>query len=640
MNFAESLLIEKERFPLFVPVILGVGIICGVFFPFLDWYPLLIFSSISLLLSVFLIKKHKILSACIFIFSLGIYISQTGGILRTDLLSQKKFIEKEYDPINFTADVKFIDETHPTMKNMRRITFININFPENPDLAFVKSAKMTCSAAATDNVLPNDMLQIKGKITPYRPADIPGTFDQIQYNSLVGLDTTGIVYKIEKIGKKKNLLEFFSYIRCFLTKKITSAMKNPAGGIASALLTGDKSPISPEIRDKFINSGTAHILAISGLHMSIVASMLFLIFSKSFRYVENLFYRLNSKTLSAILTILFTFLYLGLSGFSPSAVRAFIMTTIFLISIILGRKALSLRSVSVAAFLILLIDSGSVFLVSFQLSFCAVVALISFYETFQKKLNRLLIKYTKWYKKIFFYVTTSFITTIIASLATSPVSIETFNRLSLSGVLGNLVAIPAISFIIMPLGGISLIASWSSEVFVALLEYTLNQLTFLLGLISEIPGSNLTVKSPDILTLYMIVFGGIILCILKTSLRHVGSALMLIGTLIWIFEKKPDIIIPPESDIICFVKDGNFYTTSVRKGRKKALSIQRNLGFSGKLEKKEAHFLEKKECPKGLFIWSKQNKVKQIAEKIHPYCPTHFENANISAQDLLNTADF
>ena len=129
-------------------------------------------------------------------------------------------------------------------------------------------------------------------------------------------------------------------------------MSSPAGGIASALMTGDKSSIPPEVREKFINSGTAHILAISGLHMSIVATIVFFIFLKVFQYLSCVFRGLSAKRSSAIATIPITFLYLALSGFSPSATRAFIMTTVFLCGSIFGRGSLSLRSVSAAAFAI------------------------------------------------------------------------------------------------------------------------------------------------------------------------------------------------------------------------------------------------------------------------------------------------
>ncbi|MDR0942669.1 MAG: ComEC/Rec2 family competence protein [Holosporales bacterium] len=629
----KDIILEKQNLPLFSPVVLGCGIMRGVFYPFFQFGSLLIFLAVSLAISFLTFKKFKIISVSILLFAVGVYVSQTGGLFETNLLSQKKFVEKEYDSIKFLATVKFVDETHPTMKNMRRITFKNMKFTDNPELSFVKTAKTTCSSRMSDGLLPNDSVEVFGKISPYKLPAIPNSFDQIQYNSLVKLDATGIVYRIEKLSDGGDSSEIFTYLRCFLTKQILKKLDKTAGGIASALLTGDKSPISQDIREKYINSGTAHILAISGLHMSIVASLIFFLFLKIMQYVSLLFHAINPKKYAALITIPITFLYLELSGESPSAVRAFIMTTIFLISVVLGRKVFSLRSVSLAAFLILLFDSGSLFLVSFQLSFSAVVVLISFYETFQRKFATLKNACDSWDKKICFYFISSSVTTLIASVATLPISIATFNRLSLSGLLGNLIAIPTVSFIVMPLGIISLAACYFSDFFINALKYVLIYLTHMMGLVADIPGSAITVRSPGALALYTIMAGGIILALLKTKIRHIGTSLICCGLLFWILEESPDIIVPPNSDVVCFIENGKFYATSLKKDRPRVLSVQRNLGFDGKLEKKEiacfpfAGFqFEKGKYPRGLFVWSKTNKIKQIAKRRHPFCPASFED--------------
>ncbi len=485
---------------------------------------------------------------------------------------------------------------------------------------------MTCSVDSSENIVPGDIVDVKGKIMPNKPPAIPGSFDQHQYNALVKIDTNGIVYYIKKI-KENNKFDYFSYFRRILTKNIIMQLKGNAGGIAAALLTGDKSSIPNSIREVFINSGTAHILAISGLHMSILASLVYLVFLKLFQYLSCVFSRINPKIFAAILTIPIIFLYLGLSGFSPSAIRAFIMTLLFMISIILERGVLSLRSVAIAAFSILIFDPASLFLVSFQLSFCAVVSLVSFYESFQSQLIAFRLKYNNFPWKILFYILASFLTTIIASLATNPISIATFNRLNFSGILGNLVAIPAMTFLIVPIGFLSLITSSFTNFFVNILELILNKMTEVLAFISTLPYSNITIKSPSLIALYVLVFGGIILCLLRTKLRHLGWIGIISGMLLWKLEEKPDVIISPNSEVICFVENCNFYTTSIQKGRRNSLSIQRNLGFDGKLIKKsfENNFSKYKN---GLFIWSKEGYTKEIVQRKHPYCPAYFKTLN------------
>lgn len=627
----EYLFIERDNISLFAPVILGIGILTGVFLPFLTVRSLYVFCLIISFISfVLFVIRYKQLASILIIFGLGVYVAQTGGLLRTDLLTQKHFIAKEYDKLSIKATVKFIDETHPTMKRMRRITLCDTKFNNN-DLSFIKTIKMTCPAKTTENIKPGDIVDVFGKLTPYKIAAIPSAFDQKQYNTLINLDATGIAYSIKKVGENNNFKDIFAYTRRILTHRITEKMGNIAGGIASALITGDKSSIPTEIRDSFINSGTAHILAISGLHMSIVAALLFGIFLKIWQYISNFFTYIRPKVYAALFTIPLTFIYLALSGFSPSATRAFIMTTIFLLGVIFNRNAISLRSVSFAAFIILLFDSASLFLVSFQLSFCAVVALISFYESFQEKFSTLRLKYEGIYGKFKFYIIASICSTVIATLATMPVSVATFNRLSLSGIMGNIIAIPFISFIVMPLGIIALCSSCFCDVFINVLKVCLNTLSASLGYISKIPGSIITIKSPDIFTLYVIVFGGILFCLLKSKIRLIGTCLICIGSVIWMIEDVPDIIAVPGSKSICFVQSGKFYATSLRKNRRQIDSIQKTLGFDGKIKKKDIDDLpfDNIEYMQGLFYFSKKNIFKQIAERKHPYCPAYYKAITI-----------
>ncbi len=149
-------------------------------------------------------------------------------------------------------------------------------------------------------------------------------------------------------------------------------------------------------------------------------------------------------------------------------------------------------------------------------------------------------------------------------------------------------------------------------------------MTEILAVISALPYSNIAIKSPSLTALYILILGGIILCLLRTKLRHFGWLGIIWGILFWAIEEKPDIIISPESDVVCFVENGNFYTTSIQKGKRNSLSIQRNLGFDGKLIKRN---FEKDfgKYENGLFVWSKKGYAKEISQSHHPYCPAYFK---------------
>ena len=604
-----------EEPALFAPVILGIGILIGVNNP--NWLVFLL-----TLIMAFILRQIKLWQNAMLLLALGFYIAQTGGIFRTELLTNKQYIVKECT-LHFEAIVDYIDETHPVMKNMQRITFKNIKTKQNK-LSFVKTAKMTCSQRLTKNIKPGDKVSVFGRFTPFRQAVIPFSFNQKQFYTLQRLDASGIAFKLNKTGTT-TYKDFFNNWRRSLTQKIIAELGAITGGIASALVTGDKSSIPTNIRDVFIKSGTAHILAISGLHMSLVATIIYLCLFKIFLYISNFSLKTNPQKITAILTILLTGCYLGLSGFSPSATRAYIMSSTGLIGLMFGRTVISMRNVSLVAFLILLINSGALFSVSFQLSFSAVVALVAFYERFGKMLKRV---YTNnFICKILIYILSALITTVIATIATTPISIATFNRLSLCGTIGNIVAIPIVSFLIAPIGLLCLVTAGNITWLVSALSFVINKLVSVLTFCSNLPYSDITIKSPHINTLYVITIGGIILCLCKTELRHSGSFLSIVGFLMWIFEKNPICIIFPEQKVICCVHNGKFLTATKSKGRTIIKTIQRNLGFSGDIEHFQINWAsipqKIKKYSQGCFIWA-NGTTRTLTTPSHPYAPVRY----------------
>ncbi len=564
----------------------------------------------------------KIYTKILILFMLGFYVAQTGGILRTELLVNKQFITRQYKKVSFYADVDYIDETHPIMKNMQRISFKNIQFINNNDLNFIKTAKMTCSARIAQNIMPNDKVKVFANLNPLKEGIVPFSFNQKQYYTINNLDVAGIAFSIKKINSNNNCNKI-QYLRRLLTRNIINKLGPIEGGVASAIITGDKSSISSNIREVFIKSGTAHILAVSGLHMTLISSILYIFFFKLFLYLQCFLLFINPKRISACITILFTFFYLAISGFSPSANRAFIMTTVCLISSALGRGVLSMRNITLSALLILLFDSGALFSISFQLSFSAVTALIAFYTKYKSKFIDFININNKFFKQILVYILGSLITTLVATIATIPISIATFNKFSACGILGNIIAIPLISFCIVPLGILCLIGGYKFHCVISTFKASIHLLINCLTYISNLPLTNITIKSPHINTLYCIIIGGILLCLLITKLRHIGTLLIIIGINKWIIEKNPTTVILPKYNVVCYVKDGNFYSNVKYKAKNLVHAIQRNYGFDNTLKVK--YYLNNKQYKDNTFIWT-DGKQMTTSNTSHPYCPIKYIN--------------
>ncbi len=232
-----------------------------------------------------------------------------------------------------------------------------------------------------------------------------------------------------------------------LIDKATPEDPGEARGIIKALLIGDRSEVSREIRDVFNRIGTAHLLAISGLHIGIVATLAFM----GFRFVLARSQRVLLAAWpakGAALLSLFPVLFYGLlAGMSPATQRAVIMVMVFLMALLFERERDTINTLALAALVILVISPTALFEISFQLSFTAVFAILYILKhlPFVVKLRS---GPPKVYKRpaLFLFVSAA------AILGTLPITLYYFNQTSLIGILTNCVMVPLIGFLVVPLG--------------------------------------------------------------------------------------------------------------------------------------------------------------------------------------------
>ena len=165
--------------------------------------------------------------------------------------------------------------------------------------------------------------------------------------------------------------------------------RGTSGAVAAALNTGDRSAIPKELVEAMRDSGLAHLLAISGLHMGLVAATLFFGLRAFLAMSELLALRYPIKKWAAAVALAGAFGYLLLTGATIPTKSAFLMAGLVLLAVLLDRTAISLRLVAWAAAAILLITPESLLSASFQMSFAAVVALVAVYEHGQRLVGRL-----------------------------------------------------------------------------------------------------------------------------------------------------------------------------------------------------------------------------------------------------------
>jgi competence protein ComEC len=302
------------------------------------------------------------------------------------------------------------------------------------------------------------------------------------------------------------------HIRDFLEKEATL----PSSSIFQALVLGEQGNIPEDVRESFITTGIAHLLAISGDHLGIVALLSFSLFLRMMKRSEFLLLSLSVKKWAAALTIPCLLLYTFIAGGGISVIRATIMVITFFLSIVFDRERHLLHTLALAAFLILLFSPPSLFDVSFQLSFLAVLSILYLVPRIYRNLRREEIYIppeSSWKEKIWKYMKLSFIVTVVAILGTAPFVALHFNRVSLIGFLANLFIVPWVGFLIVPITLIASIFSFFFYPFAGLLitvdQFLATILFKVVAFFASIPFASIYIPTPtalEIILYYLLLF--------------------------------------------------------------------------------------------------------------------------------------
>ncbi len=239
-----------------------------------------------------------------------------------------------------------------------------------------------------------------------------------------------------------------------LAHHVHQAAGTRAGGFAAALASGDRSFMASTDQEALRGSGLAHLLAISGLHMGIVGGLVYLMVWRVLALIEPIALRIPVQKPAAVAALFASLIYLVLSGASISTQRAFIMAAVLFGAILVDRSALSLRSLSIAMIIVVILSPWSVLTPGFQMSFAATGALIAAYEAWQRGRRK---SGRSTGKGVGFWLKSLVVTSLVSGIATMPYALYHFDRVAGLGLVANLMAMPIISLVSAPLAGASLV---------------------------------------------------------------------------------------------------------------------------------------------------------------------------------------
>ncbi|MCD4720287.1 MAG: DNA internalization-related competence protein ComEC/Rec2 [Desulfobacula sp.] len=398
-----------------------------------------------------------------------------------------------------------------------------------------------------------DIIMFKSSIRSVRNFMNPGAFDYKSFLKLRQIYGTAysdarkikILTDPDQIGFISGQIRKIEKVRTDYYHFILNHTKHStAGKIMASLITGKKQVISPDMRDLFSKAGISHLLAISGLHLSIVSLLFFYLFYWFLSFMPALLIAARSKKIAGILTIVPLVFYAVFSGFSPSTQRALIMIIVLLISFVSEKEKDILSSLSIAGILILIIDPAALFSISFQLSFIAVIFIIygvSQMQNWVQNLSQNLFKKGSFIakKNLFSKVLMMMSVTFFAGLGTLPLTAHYFNIVSTIALISNLIAIPVLGFIVLPAGLISLVCFPYFPLFATFIINVCTKLISVLITLSEflvsIPYSwsrTITLQWSEIAAIYLVFIA--IFFILK-GIRKTPVFLLFLSVLLILF---------------------------------------------------------------------------------------------------------
>lgn len=311
-------------------------------------------------------------------------------------------------------------------------------------------------------------IRFRARLSAPRGPDMPGGYDSALMLYLAGIGASGFVLgpvtplDLGPPPWRQRLAAGVAAVRDDLAGRIRAALPGEAGEIAVALMVGERGGISPAVEEAMRDSGLTHVLSISGLHMSLVAGTLLVAVRGGLALVPGLALRWPLKRIAALVALPAAAAYLALSGADYATVRAFIMVAVALVAVIAGRPAITLHAVAVAALIVLVAAPSAVLNPGFQMSFAAVIALVAVFAAVTKTpahhedetpaARHRALRYGLFALRALGALAA---TSLIAGFASGPVAAYHFHRAAPLGLLANLIAMPAVSAVVMPMAVIA-----------------------------------------------------------------------------------------------------------------------------------------------------------------------------------------
>jgi competence protein ComEC len=403
-------------------------------------------------------------------------------------------------------------------------------------------------------VEPGDTVSIRALLRPPAPPAYPGGWDQQRDAWFGGLGGGGYALGAVTIvqhappdgwGARAQAL------REAVAARSMAALPGAAGAVSATLLTGLPQAIPEADRAAFRDSGLAHLLAVAGLHIGIVMGLFMVAVRRGLAAWPHAALHWPTKAIAACAALLAGAAYLVLTGGHVPILRSFAMASLVTLGIVVGRRALSMRGLALAAAALVLLSPEGVVGVSFQMSFAAVAALIAGYEAMRPVLARL---HGPGWRRVAAHMAMLALTSLLAGTASAPYGAYHFGRVQLYYVLANMVAVPLTAFWTLPLGIAALILMpfGLEQVAFTPMGWGLEAILWVARWVASWPAATMAAPAMPGWGLAVFSIGLAWLCLWRTRVRLAGVVAILAGLLSPLVAPPPDILVSNDARLIAW----------------------------------------------------------------------------------------
>lgn len=325
--------------------------------------------------------------------------------------------------------------------------------------------------------------------------------------------------------------------RMILSARVRAVLPGDTGAVAAALITGDRSGLTQEVTEALRRTNLAHLLAISGLHMGLVAGFVYAALRLVGAAIPFTALHWPVRSLAAGGALVAGAGYLALSGGAIATERAYVMAAVAFVALIANRRAITLRALALAALIVLVLRPEALLSPGFQMSFAATTALVAAFAAIRG--------WGQGWPRPVKAVLTVVISSTVAGLATAPVGAAHFNMVAQYGLAANLLAVPLMGLFVMPAGVLAVLLM---PLGLEALPLTVMGwgLDWILGVARTVQGwtgavGHLPAPGPWVLPLY--AAGGLMLALWHGPGRWSGLVPLCLAAWLWTGVERPQILI-------------------------------------------------------------------------------------------------